>query len=219
LAHNLVLFYGFGAIAVVTTLMVIAQSNPIYSVLLLIASFMSLAGLYVLLDAPFVAVTQIIIYAGAIMVLFLFVVMLLNVSREEEIAGDIESRESGGARAFGTLLAATMAVELVWALGSATRLGGTFPGGERETGWTVREIGLLLFRNYAFAFEATSILILIAMIGAIALAGRHLAPRLRADDSSALRRGSPEPVVESPRQAGAAESRIPAAAEESSWPT
>ena len=106
MAHNLILFYAFAAIAVVSTLLVIAQPNPMYSVLLLIASFMALAGLYVLLDAPFVAVTQIIVYAGAIMVLFLFVVMLLNVPREE--ARQPENAAVGRIRrcaAFGTLLA------------------------------------------------------------------------------------------------------------------
>src|SRR5712691_8215859 len=75
-------FYLFASIAVVASLLVIAQRNPIYSVLLLIASFGALSGLYVLLDAPFVAVIQIIVYAGAIMVLFLFVVMLLNAPHE-----------------------------------------------------------------------------------------------------------------------------------------
>ena len=77
------LFYLFAAVAVVASLLVIAQRNPIYSVLLLIASFGALSGLYVLLDAPFVAVIQIIVYAGAIMVLFLFVVMLLNAPHED----------------------------------------------------------------------------------------------------------------------------------------
>ena len=177
MALNLILFYAFAAIAVVSTLLVIAQSNPIYSVLLLIASFMALAGLYVLLDAPFVAVTQIIVYAGAIMVLFLFVVMLLNVAHEDAVAGKIEVHESGAARVFGTVLAVAMAFELIWALSSPVRLGGAFPAAERQTAWSVREIGRILFRNYAFAFEATSILILIAMIGAIALAGRHLTER------------------------------------------
>jgi len=166
------LFYVFAAVAILASLLVIGQRNPIYSVLLLIASFMALAGLYVLLDAPFVAVTQIIVYAGAIMVLFLFVVMLLNVPREEEVAGTFE-HESGNARALGTLLAITMAVELVWALSSTSRAGAGFAAGARETEWTVREIGRRLFTDYGFAFEATSILILIAMIGAIALAGRH----------------------------------------------
>src|SRR3954463_10689283 len=77
------LFYVFAAVAVLASMLVIAQRNPIYSVLLLIASFGALSGLYVLLDAPFVAVIQIIVYAGAIMVLFLFVVMLLNAPHEE----------------------------------------------------------------------------------------------------------------------------------------
>ncbi len=177
MAHNLIFFYAFAAIAVVSTLLVIAQPNPIYSVLLLIASFVALAGLYVMLDAPFVAVTQIIVYAGAIMVLFLFVVMLLNVSREDVIA-DAEASahaDAATARWFGALLALAMAAELVWALNRSRGIAAAAPsGGERETAWTVAEIGALLFRNYAFAFEATSVLILIAMIGSIVLAGPHL---------------------------------------------
>jgi NADH-quinone oxidoreductase subunit J len=80
---DLSLFYLFGALTVAASFFVIAQRNPMHSVILLIASFIGLAGLYVLLDAPFTAVTQIIVYAGAIMVLFLFVVMLLNAPREE----------------------------------------------------------------------------------------------------------------------------------------
>jgi NADH-quinone oxidoreductase subunit J len=173
LISEALLFYVFGAVAVAASLLVIAQKNPIYSVLLLIASFGALSGLYLLLEAPFVAVIQIIVYAGAIMVLFLFVVMLLNAPHEDAVAGEIDAHESGNARAFGALLAILLAIELVWALSSATPLGGRFAGG-RETAWTVGEIGRILFTKYAFAFEATSVLILIAMIGAIALAGRHL---------------------------------------------
>ena len=81
MAFNTAFFYLFAALAVGTSLLVIGQRNPIYSVLLLIASFGALSGLYILLDSPFAAVTQIIVYAGAIMVLFLFTVMLLNVPR------------------------------------------------------------------------------------------------------------------------------------------
>src|SRR6266849_4337008 len=81
--NETLLFYVFGAVAIAASLLVIGQRNPIHSVLLLIASFGALSGLYVLLDAPFVAVIQIIVYAGAIMVLFLFVVMLLNAPHEE----------------------------------------------------------------------------------------------------------------------------------------
>ena len=174
MGSNLILFYVFAAIAVASTLMVIAQPNPIYSVLLLIGSFMALAGLYVLLDAPFVAVTQIIVYAGAIMVLFLFVVMLLNVPREDALDASCDFEESTGARAFGTLLAVAMAVELAWALNQTRILGFAFPAGRGEATWSVAELGRILFGNYAFAFEATSILILVAMVGAITLAGRHL---------------------------------------------
>jgi NADH-quinone oxidoreductase subunit J len=176
LAFDLVLFYAFAALAVVSTLLVIAQSNPIHSVLLLIASFGPLAGLYILLDAPFVAVTQIIVYAGAIMVLFLFVVMLLNVPREDPPpAGAGSLPESTMARWFGAVLALVLALELVWAL-NRTRgaAAAALPRGEAGASWSVAEIGHVLFTNYAFAFEVTSVLILIAMIGSIALAGRSL---------------------------------------------
>ena len=114
MGFNLILFYVFAAIAVGATLLVVVQSNPVYSVLLLIGSFLGLAGLYVLLDAPFVAVIQIIVYAGAIMVLFLFVVMLLNPPREEIVQSGM--LESGGTRAIGGLLAIAFAAELAWAL-------------------------------------------------------------------------------------------------------
>src|SRR6059058_3295932 len=82
---DLVAFYIFAGIAVLASIGVVAQRNPMHSVLLLIVSFGGLAGLYILLDAPFTAVTQIIIYAGAIMVLFLFVVMLLNAHQEDDV--------------------------------------------------------------------------------------------------------------------------------------
>src|SRR5256712_8471185 len=110
------LFYLFGAVAVVASLLVIAQRNPVYSVLLLIASFGALSGLYVLLEAPFVAVIQIIVYAGAIMVLFLFVVMLLNAPHEET---DYDERVHPllrpGPMRLGAALAVVFVVELWWA--------------------------------------------------------------------------------------------------------
>ena len=102
----------------------IAQRNPIYSVLLLIASFGALSGLYVLLDAPFVAVTQIVVYAGAIMVLFLFVVMLLNAPHEEtEHDERVHPLRRPGPMRFGAVLAAALIVELLWALTKRRRDG------------------------------------------------------------------------------------------------
>jgi NADH-quinone oxidoreductase subunit J len=176
LGSNLIAFYVFAAIAVGTTLLVVVQANPVYSVLLLIGSFIGLAGLYVLLDAPFVAVIQIIVYAGAIMVLFLFVVMLLNAPREELHPSGLV--ESGTTRAMGALLAIALAIELVWALSRSSTLDWTAAADLGRT-FSVPEIGHRLFRDYAFAFEATSILILVAMVGAVTLAGRHVSEAAR----------------------------------------
>ena len=109
-------FYVFAAIAVIASLLVVAQRNPMYSVMLLITSFGALAGLYVLLDAPFTAVTQIIIYAGAIMVLFLFVVMLLNVPREEPLPSAIAGMLGPSGMRLGAVLSVLLAAEVLWAL-------------------------------------------------------------------------------------------------------
>jgi NADH-quinone oxidoreductase subunit J len=170
-----VLFYLFGAIAVVASLMVIAQRNPIHSVLLLIVSFGALSGLYVLLDAPFVAVIQIIVYAGAIMVLFLFVVMLLNAPQEEtEYDARSHPLRRPGAMRLGAGLAVALVAELVWAL---TREDGGPDGLDGAAVSSVAAIGRTLFTDYAFPFEVTSLLILVAMVGAVLLARREERPR------------------------------------------
>ena len=177
MASEAIVFYLLGALAIGASLLVIAQRNPIYSVLLLIASFGALSGLYVLLDAPFVAVIQIIVYAGAIMVLFLFVVMLLNAPHEDT---DYDERVHPllrpGPMRFGALLALALAVELGWALSRGGDTG-AFAGGSVMS---VRVIGNLLFTDYAFPFEVTSVLILVAMVGAVVLAKRDN-PRDRRD--------------------------------------
>jgi NADH-quinone oxidoreductase subunit J len=168
------LFYFFGALAVIASLLVIAQRNPVYSVLLLIASFGALSGLYILLDAPFVAAIQIIVYAGAIMVLFLFVVMLLNAPHEDT---DYDERTHPmlrpGPMRFGAALAVTLIVELTWALLRSGASGG-FP---RTAVTSVTAIGRSLFTDYAFQFEVTSVLILVAMLGAVLMARREEQPR------------------------------------------
>jgi NADH-quinone oxidoreductase subunit J len=172
LAFDAVLFYVFAAVAVGTSLFVVGQRNPVYSVLLLIASFGALAALYILLDAPFTAVTQIIVYAGAIMVLFLFVVMLLNVPREDAAEYDRSHPfNRPGERRFGAVLAVALVLELVWAVWHASaRTGGALSNVPARSVSSVREIGRVLFTTYAFPFEVTSILILVAMVGAIILA-------------------------------------------------
>ena len=169
---DVIAFYVFGAIAIAASLGVIGQRNPMHSVMLLITSFGALAGLYVILDAPFTAVTQIIIYAGAIMVLFLFVVMLLNVPREEPAPrrspGCSGRRgDQGGGAALGRA-------------GRSSGLGGlarravvVLTAGHVRPVSSVANIGQALFTKHAFAFEVTSILILVAMVGAVVLARKE----------------------------------------------
>jgi len=170
-----ILFYLFAGVAVVASALVIGQRNPMYSIMLLIASFGALSGLYIQLDAPFVAMAQVIVYAGAIMVLFLFVVMLLNAPQEDAAEWDRTHplRRPGMAR-FGAMLAGLLIVQLVWALirvnDSTTAVGAR---GDVAAISSVRSVGRVLFTDYMFAFEATSILILVAMVGAVVLAARE----------------------------------------------
>ena len=170
-----ILFYLFAGIAVVASTLVIGQRNPMYSIMLLIASFGALSGLYIQLDAPFVAMAQVIVYAGAIMVLFLFVVMLLNAPQEDAAEWDrTHPLRRPGIGRFGAVLAGLLIVQLVWALirvnDSATAVGAR---GDVAAISSVRSVGRVLFTDYVFAFEATSILILVAMVGAVVLAARE----------------------------------------------
>jgi NADH-quinone oxidoreductase subunit J len=168
-------FYAFSAVTIVASVLVIGQRNPMYSVLLLIVSFAGLSALYIQLDAPFVAVAQIIIYAGAIMVLFLFVVMLLNAPREDAAEWDrAHPLHHPNIGRFGALLAGLLIVQLAWALSRMNEL--EAPVGSRADSASVGsvvEMGRILFSRHTFAFEATSVLILVAMVGAVVLARRE----------------------------------------------
>jgi NADH-quinone oxidoreductase subunit J len=173
LSYDALMFYGFAVVTVIGALLVILQKNPVYSVLSLIASFFGLAGLYILLEAPFVAVVQIIIYAGAIMVLFLFVVMLLNVPREDAAEWDrSHPLYRPMAVRIGAVLAVALALELGWAL---SRTAGLSAGvaDDRPAVSSVAELGKVLFTDYMFAFEVTSILIIASMVGAVVLARKR----------------------------------------------
>jgi NADH-quinone oxidoreductase subunit J len=178
LPGDAILFYVFAAVMVAASLLVVGQRSPIYSVLLLIASFAALAGLYVLLDAPFLAVIQIIIYAGAIMVLFLFVVMLLNVPHEQAFADAERHRLGHGARRAGAVLGVALLVELGWSVWRASAGWDTraadLSARQLEALGSVRQIGRVLYSDYGFAFEVTSVLILVAMVGAVVLAKREI---------------------------------------------
>lgn len=173
MASDQLLFYLFAAAAIVGSLLVVGQRNPVYSVLAIIGSFFGLSGLYVLLEAPFVAVVQIIIYAGAIMVLFLFVVMLLNVPREDASEWDkSHPLYRPGPVRLGGALAVLLVLELGWALWRVPGSRAGIAEGPPAVS-SVRDLGRVLFTDYMFAFEVTSILIIAAMVGAVVLARKH----------------------------------------------
>jgi len=179
LGTELLIFYAFAALAVIASLAVVLGRNPMHSVLLLIVSFAALAGLYIGLDAPFAAVVQIIIYAGAIMVLFLFVVMLLNAHQEDEPAAVAAAGGlTRGPLRFGAALAILLVVELAWALLETSRGGDPMlaagAGADAQALQSVRGLGMVLFTDYSLAFEVTSILIIVAMIGSVILAKREV---------------------------------------------
>ena len=173
MGSDALLFYLFATVTVIGALLVVTQKNPVYSVLSIIMSFFGLAGLYVLLEAPFVAVAQIIIYAGAIMVLFLFVVMLLNAPREDAAEWDrSHPLYRPMAVRVGAGLALLLALELGWALSRTTGLG-TAVNDQSADQLTIAVMGQKLFTDYMFAFEVTSILIIAAMVGAVVLAKKR----------------------------------------------
>jgi NADH-quinone oxidoreductase subunit J len=155
-------FLMLAALAVTGAISLILQRHPIHSALSLIVVMVALAGLYLMLGAEFVAAVQVIVYAGAIMVLFVFVIMLLNAAPEER------TNMSRAARYAGLPLACVLLITLTYAVTRAS-----FPLTEQAAGaQPIRSMSLLLFRNFVFPFELTSILILIAIIGALVLAKR-----------------------------------------------
>ena len=173
---DVILFYLFGGLTVAASIGVVAQRNPMHSVLLLITSFAGLAGLYINLDSPFTAVTQIIVYAGAIMVLFLFVVMLLNAPREYVPSpyGPAYVTLTTGPRKTFAILSVILLVELALAVRQfVSAAPGATPAQAAHVS-SVREIGIAIFTEYSLAFEATSVLILVAMVGAVVLAKKKL---------------------------------------------
>jgi NADH-quinone oxidoreductase subunit J len=160
-----ILFVGFAALLVGCSLMVILNRNPVTSALWLVLGFVSLAGLYLLLQAEFLAMVQIIVYAGAIMVLFLFVVMYLNLKRDrEEGIGHLMRRTIGWGIGAVLLVEAVLMLRHKWVPGPLAE------PGEGVWGNTVA-IGRILYSRYLFPFEITSILLLVAMVGAV-LIGR-----------------------------------------------
>lgn len=164
---DLIAFFGLGLVAVITAVMMIASRNAIYSALYLVLNFATIAVFYLLLQAPFIAMVQITVYAGAIMVLFLFVIMLIGVER-------VETTPS---LTYQGPIAISLGVVLLFLFGYSLTLQSDGLGAGlaslSESFGSPTVIGELLFDEYLVPFEVTSVLLLVAMVGAILLTGRR----------------------------------------------
>jgi len=161
----LVLFAALAAVLVASSLLVILHRNPVTSALFLVLAFCSLAGIYLLLRAEFIGMVQVIVYAGAIMVLFLFVVMYLNLGQDIEGGVHIAVR-----RGLGWVMGAVLVVEGVLLLARGWGPGPVTPESALPPAGNAQAIGLLLYSRYLFPFEITSMVLLVAMVGAIVIA-------------------------------------------------
>jgi NADH-quinone oxidoreductase subunit J len=165
-----ILFILFGAVSLIGAIAVISFRHPIYSALSLIVTFFAQAGLFLLLGAHFVAAVQVIVYAGAIMVLFLFVIMLLNL-------GTLSAKGamSGKLKGFAIVLGILLAVEGIYIATNVlnnTAIASAQPATESPN-TTTYDIGELLFSKYLLPFEVTSLILLAALIGVIVLVKRE----------------------------------------------
>jgi len=165
-------FYLFAGICVASAFMVIAARNPVHSVLYLILAFVNAAGLFVMMGAEFLAMILIVVYVGAVAVLFLFVVMMLDVDFAELKQGALQYLP------IGTLIGGIFLAELVlvvgaWAIGSGVPQAITSPISAKIP--NTEAIGLVLYTRYVYFFQAAGIILLVAMIGAIVLTLHHRA--------------------------------------------
>jgi len=156
-------FYMFAAMTVFAAVRVITVRNPVHAALFLVLAFCSMAGIWLLLEAEFLAITLILVYVGAVMVLFLFVVMMLDIN--------LDQLREGFWRwfPFGLALAAVMVGEMVWVLGSrqtAETAGAVHHAANYSN---TKELGRLVYTDYVYPFELAAVLLLIAIVAAIAL--------------------------------------------------
>jgi NADH-quinone oxidoreductase subunit J len=161
----LIVFFACAALAVTGAILLILAREPIHSALSLILVMVSLAILYLLLGAEFISAVQIIVYAGAVMVLFVFVIMLLNAGVEERTDFSKFAKFAGLPLGFFFLIEVAR-----WMYGSNAGSVITHGAGTATVAFSTRNLSAELFRQYLFNFEATSILILIAILGALVLA-------------------------------------------------
>ena len=160
------IFYFLSFLAILSALMVVIAKNPVHSVLYLIITFFAIAGHYILLNAQFLAAVHIIVYAGAIMVLFLYVIMMLNLN------ADVEPHKSKWLKLAATLTGGLLMIILVGALKKVSENSLTSTP-NTEIG-LVKNLGNVLFRDFALPFEVSSILFLAAMVGAVMLGKKEI---------------------------------------------
>jgi NADH-quinone oxidoreductase subunit J len=164
-----IFFFVVAAVAVISSILVVTCKNPINSALSLVMTFFCLATFYVMLDAPFMAATQVIVYAGAIMVLIIFVIMLLNVKTETV-------KRSSHSVVAGSVIGIFVLFQTCWFLikGSATGATGLMDKAQIIKYGHVELIGKALFTDFLLPFEITSLLLLAAIIGAVILAKKQI---------------------------------------------
>lgn len=160
---SLNLFYFLSFVAVLSALMVVFSKNPVYSVLYLIITFFAIAGHYVLMKAEFLAVVHVIVYAGAIMVLFLYVIMLLNLNKESE------PHKSNILKFAATICAGLLLIVMVGSL-KGTEILANAGGQTLSPIGDVKSLGKVLFTDFLLPFEIASVLLLTAMVGVVMLA-------------------------------------------------
>jgi NADH-quinone oxidoreductase subunit J len=179
-------FYLFASVAVASAVMVISSRNPVHSVLFLILCFFNAAGLFILLGAEFLAMILVVVYVGAVAVLFLFVVMMLDVDFVQLRQGMLNYLPVGGT--IGLIVLVELAlVAGTWAISSdaLTAAAAPSPGNVTNT----EALGQILYTKYVYFFEAAGLVLLVAMIGAIVLTLRHKQGIKRQDVSVQVARG------------------------------
>lgn len=165
---NQIIFFYFAVVILATAILTITRRNPVHSVMFMLVLFFHIAGLFVMLNAEFLAAVQLIVYAGAILILYLFVVMLLNVDRES--TAPRANRYWPWIAGFGFLIACEVIILIAR---------GAFPleAGQAmraPAGAGVKELGMLLYQKYLVPFEIASIILLVGLVGAVMLAKKSV---------------------------------------------
>lgn len=164
------LFYFLTFVALLAALGVVFAKNPMHSVLFLVLTFFAISGHYLLLNAQFLAAVNIIVYAGAIMVLFLFVVMFLNLN------ADTEPNKSALAKVAGAIAGGLLLLVLIAAMRNVNPTGADMSTFDSQIGM-VNRLGLVLYQQYLLPFELASVLFLVAMVGSVMLGKREAGER------------------------------------------